>query len=77
MSEAIAVSKALAPAQLVARIKTLSGTGSGLDADLIHGLQPDGSVIAVTGIIGVPGYNSGLPAGKFQGCRYPTAFLGV
>lgn len=40
MSEAIAVSKALSPAQILARLKTVAGQGSGLDADLVTAPAP-------------------------------------
>lgn len=77
MSEAYAVSKALSPAQLLARIKSVGGQGSGLDADTVRGLGPDSSPFAVGGMIGVVGFGQTVPRSPFQGCVYPSALLGV
>jgi len=56
MSEAIAVSKALSPAQILARIKTVAGPGSGLDADLVVAPIPrNGSSFG-----GYPSFTSGI-----------------
>jgi len=49
MSEAIAVSRALSPAQILARIKTVAGPGSGLDADTIRNWSPAVSPIGLGG----------------------------
>ena len=77
MSEAYGVSKALSPAQILARIKTVAGQGSGLDADLVRGLGPDSSPFQAGGMIGIVGFGQTAPKSRFQGCVYPTAFLGV
>lgn len=77
MSEAYAVSKALSPAQILARIKTVAGQGSGLDADLVRALGPDSSPFLSGGIIGVVGFGQTMPKSRFQGCVYPSALLGV
>lgn len=77
MSEAYAVSKALSPVQILARIKTVAGQGSGLDADLVRGLGPDSSPFIAGGMIGVVGFGQNTPKSRFQGCVYPTALLGV
>ena len=77
MSEAIAVSKALSPAQILARLKTVAGQGSGLDADLVHGVGLDGSPFIAGGITGIPGFGVTVPRSRFTGNVYPTALLGV
>ena len=45
------------PAQILARLLLADGAGSGLDADLLRGLGPDGTVLPGS-IGGLPGFNS-------------------
>ena len=70
-------SEPLTPQQLLLRVETVDGQGSGLDADLVRGLGPDGSPFQVGGMIGIIGFGQTAPKSRFQGCVYPTAFLGV
>ncbi len=70
-------SEPLSAAQLLARIKSVGGQGSGLDADTVRGLGPDSSPFAVGGMIGIVGFGKTVPRSPFQGCVYPSALLGV
>lgn len=36
----------LTPAQILARLLLVDGTGSGLDADFVRGLAPDNSILS-------------------------------
>lgn len=63
--------------QIMARVQLLDGQGSGLDADLVRGLGPDSSPFVAGGMVGVVGFGQTAPKSRFQGCVYPTAFLGV
>ena len=63
--------------QLMGRIVSIDGQGSGLDADLVRGLGPDSSPFQAGGMIGIVGFGQTAPKSRFQGCVYPTAFLGV
>lgn len=74
MSEAVAVSRALTPAQILARLKTVAGQGSGLDADLVHGVGLDGSTFAAGGMIGLPGFGVSVPRSRFQ-VTYPQSLF--
>lgn len=65
------------PARILAKLLTVDGAGSGLDADLVRGLGPDSSPFLSGGLIGVIGFGQTIPKSQFQGCSYPAAFLGV
>lgn len=48
---AIAITRALSPAQLLARLQLVDGSGSGLDADTVRQVAPQ---VAPAGPFGIP-----------------------
>ena len=47
------------------------------DANTVRGLGPDSSPFVSGGMIGIIGFGQTAPKSRFQGCVYPSAFLGV
>lgn len=60
MSEALAISKTLTPQQILARLLTVDGVGSALDADYVRGLEVTGFQPGL-GIGGTPTLGQVLP----------------
>ena len=75
MTEAVAITPLLTPAQILARLLTVDGTGTGLDADYLRGAGPAGTPPIPGGISGVPLYGQVFQAQRPS--SYPASLFKV
>lgn len=69
------ISKAITPAQLLARLLTVDGAGSGLDADTVDGWSPPSAPVGPFGLpggIGMPGTAAALPQRRYPDSLFRT-----